>query len=501
MRSTKPALSRTTHSFGYALVCLLLGVVTSATACDREPGILVNIAAWPDGVERIRVRTTIGDARGTDIFLGREQTRFVVRVPAGSQGSVQIDGEGLDAVNCKLARGSLTEPVPENLSLFIERTLELSPLAPPVCGVFKDTINIPSGGSQPFSVAVGDFDGIGNQDLAIANANASSPSVNLFIGNGLGGFGNGIKLSNFSTPQSVTVGDFNGDMKLDLAVANYAGSRVSVLLGKDSGDFGTLSDLPVGPFPQSVAVGDFNGDMKLDLVSSNGGDPTLTGDPVRQISTVSVMLGDGMGRFSPATYFSAGATGAQCIAVGDFNGDMRQDLAVANAQSNNVSVLLGKGDGTFNPATKFSVGIAPYGLAVGDFNRDSYLDLATANYALDSNPALSSVSVLLGNGLGQFTTTLSLVVGQRSRALAVADFDGDQNPDLAVTNTGNGMVGAANVSLLFGNGRGDFSTPVNFKTGSSSLAIAVGDFNGDRRPDLAVTNHNSNNVSILLNQF
>lgn len=493
MRTTKPAMSRTTHPFGYVLICHVLALVTSTSACDREPGILVNIATWPNGVERIRVRTTIGDTHGTDIFLGREQTRFVVRVPAGSQGSVQIDGDGLDAVNCKLARGSLTEPVPENPSLFIERTLELSPLAPPVCGVFKDADNfsVPLGFSEPFSVAVGDFNGSGDQDLAVANANpdTAKQGVTLMVGNGLGGFGYGRNLTNFSTPQSVTVGDFNGDRKPDLAVANVTSNKVSVLLGKGMGDFEMPSDFAVGPYPQSVAVGDFDGDMKQDLVSSNGGN-----------GTVSVMLGNGLGAFGPAMSFSVGATGAHFVVVGDFNGDMKQDLAVANAQSSNVSILLGTGDGAFNPASMFPVGIAPYWLAVGDFNRDSFLDLATANYGL-AVPAQSSVSVLLGNGRGQFSPALNLVVGQRSRALAVADFDGDQNPDLAVANTGNGMTGAGDVSLLLGNGRGEFGTPVKFKTATSSWAIAVGDFNGDRRPDLAVANHGSNSVSILVNQF
>lgn len=491
MRTTHPTLSRTTHSSLFVLVCLLLGAMASTSACGREPGIIVNIAAWPDGVERIRFRTTVGETRGMDIFIAREQTRFAVRVPVGSQGKVQIDAEGLDAVNCKLARGSLIESVPENLSLFVELTLELSLLPAPICGIFADAINIPTGASQPYSVAVGDFDRDGKQDLAIANANVNNQGITVLLGNGLGGFGNRPKLPNFTKPQSVAVGDFNSDMKQDLAVANFGGNTVSVLLGNDLGNFDPANNLPVGPSPQWVEVGDFNGDMKQDLVSSNGGD-----------GTVSVMLGTGLGTFSPARSFPVGAMGAHSVAVADFNGDMKQDLAVVNAQGNNVSILLGKGDGAFETAATFYVGIAPYWLAVADFNRDSYPDLAIANYGPNNDPSQSSVSVLLGNGLGKFITPiLNFVVGQRSRALAVGDFDGDQNPDLAVANTGNGMPGAGDVSLLLGNGRGGFGTPVRFTTDTSSWAIAAGDFNGDRMPDLAVANLDNNNVSILINRF
>lgn len=488
----KPEPARLVDTSLRTLACLLSLVLQMASACEREPGILVNIATWPAGVERIRVRPTIDGKLGKNIIVTKDQTRFVVRLPIDATGIVQLDAIGIDDNDCKTYSGNLNESVPKNLSLFAEQTLELSPLPAPVCAVFKDAINIPITTmipplSEPHSVAVGDFDNDGTQDLAIANAGttAANQGVAVLLGNGLGGFGNRDKLpNNFSKPQSVTVGDFNGDMKPDLAVANFENSKVSVLIGNDLGDFGNSSDLLVGPLPQSVAVGDFNGDMKQDLVSSNGGD-----------GTVSVMLGIGVGAFMPAMHFSVGATGAQFVAVGDFNRDSYLDLAVANAQGNNISVLLGNGNGAFGTATTFAVGNAPYWLAVGDFNRDSYPDLAVANYGIDA-ARKASVSVLLGNGLGKFAPALNLMVGGGSRSLAVGDFDGDLNPDLAVANTADN-----DVSLLLGNGLGGFSAPTLFKTGLSPRPMAVGDFNGDRLPDLAVANVGNSSVSILLNQF
>ena len=93
------------------------------------------------------------------------------------------------------------------------------------------------------------------------------------------------------------------------------------------------------------------------------------------------------------------------VAVGDFNGDGKQDLAVANANSGNVSILLGDGAGNFSAATNFGAGLIPYSVAVGDFNGDGKQDLAVANYGSDN------VSILLGDGAGNFSAPTNFAVG------------------------------------------------------------------------------------------
>src|SRR6516164_340033 len=124
-----------------------------------------------------------------------------------------------------------------------------------------------------------------------------------------------------------------------------------------------------GSGPQSVAVGDFNGDGKPDLAVVNS-----------YSNNVSVLLGNGDGTFQPAVSYGTGSgTGPAFVAVGDFNHDGKLDLAVANSNSSNVSVLLGNGDGTFQTAVNYDVGGAPTSIAVGDFNHDGKLDLAVAN--------------------------------------------------------------------------------------------------------------------------
>ena len=252
-------------------------------------------------------------------------------------------------------------------------------------------------GSAPLSVAVGDFNGDGKQDLALPNNIEEGGTVSILLGDGAGHFSAARSFGAGGYPLSVAVGDFNGDGKQDLAVANSASDDVSILLGDGTGSFSTATDFDAGsdliqsrwvismatasrtwpwrtisqimcrsrwamapaisaPRPTSalatlstaVAVGDFNGDGKQDLAVSNYG-----------TNNVSILLGDGAGRFSAAVNFGAGS-GPFSVAVGDFNGDGKQDLAVPNGVSDNVSILLGNGDGNFNAATNFAVGIIPF---------------------------------------------------------------------------------------------------------------------------------------------
>ena len=224
-------------------------------------------------------------------------------------------------------------------------------------------------------------------------------------------------------PNSVTVGDFNGDGKSDLAVANRNSNNVSVLLGTGTGSFGPATNFTVGIFPVSVTVGDFNGDGKSDLATANGSS-----------NNVSVLLGTGTGSFGTATNFTVGSFPFS-VTVGDFNGDGKSDLAVANRGGNNVSVLLGTGTGSFGTATNFTVGGSAYSVKVGDFNGDGKSDLATANRFGND------VSVLLGTGTGSFgtATNFSVVAGFGSNSVTVGDFNGDGKSDLAVANDVTGV--------------------------------------------------------------
>jgi hypothetical protein len=283
-----------------------------------------------------------------------------------------------------------------------------------------------------------------------------------------------------SGPVSITVGDFNGDGKPDLAAANYVGNTVSILLGDGAGSFGAATHLPVGGQPFSVAVGDFNRDGKLDLAV---GVVTNTA----QSDSVSIFLGDGTGSFGAATNFAVVLPVS--VAVGDFNGDGKLDLAVVNNLNNGtVSILIGNGDGTFGTATSFAVGEAPFSVATGDFNRDGKLDLAVANQNTNN------VSILLGNGTGFFSGPTNFAVGFYPRSVAIGDFNRDGKPDLAVANSN-----CCIVSILSGDGTGSFGSATNLVLGGQPFYVAVGDFNRDGKPDLAVLNGAGITVSVLFN--
>ncbi|HEX7368075.1 MAG TPA: VCBS repeat-containing protein [Candidatus Saccharimonadales bacterium] len=233
-------------------------------------------------------------------------------------------------------------------------------------------------------------------------------------------------------PFSVTTGDFNGDGKTDLAVANEGSNTVSILLGNGDGTFQPAVNYTVGTGPSSVATGDFNGDGKTDLAVANDGS-----------NTVSILLGNGSGGFTLASSPATG-TGPSSVTTGDFNGDGKTDLAVTNyngGSGNTVSILLGNGDGTFQPAVNYTVGTSPFSVTTGDFNGDGKTDLAVAN------DGSGTVSILLGNGDGTFQPKTDYITGSLPHIVTTGDFNGDGKTDLAVTNSYNG-AGGNSVSIL-----------------------------------------------------
>ncbi|PYJ85691.1 MAG: hypothetical protein DME22_08160 [Verrucomicrobia bacterium] len=236
-----------------------------------------------------------------------------------------------------------------------------------------------------------------------------------------------------------------------------------------------------------MGVGDFNGDGKPDLAVTS-----------YNSSNFSVLLGNGDGTFQTAVNYGAGFLQSS-VAIGDFNSDGKSDLAVADYGSAYVWVLLGKGDGTFQAATKYDAGSASASLSVSDFNGDGKVDLAVA--ILSGN-----VSILLGNGDGTFQAAMKYGTATAPSFVAVGDFNGDGKPDLAVANIGYANAPGTNISVLLGNGDGTFRAAVNYGTGIGPASVAVGDFNGDGKPDLAVANtgpyenftYTGGDVSVLL---
>ena len=284
-------------------------------------------------------------------------------------------------------------------------------------------------------------------------------------------------------PGSVAVGDFNGDGRPDMVVGIDATNNVSVQLGNGDGTFKSGMSFQAGPESGApyIAVGDFNGDGKADLAALN-----------YNSNTVSVLLGNGDGTFQTAMTFGVGAYPSS-VTVGDLNGDHKLDLIVPNSGSDNVSVLLGNGDGTFQAAIDSNTGFSPVSATVADFNGDGKADLAVSDFHTSTGNVGNTVSVLLGNGDGTFQAASSLVVGSGPWDVVSGDFNGDGKADLAVMNNRDDTV-----SVLLGNGDGTFQAAQNDAVGDGPESLAIGDFNEDRKPDLAVVNTGSINVSVLL---
>jgi VCBS repeat-containing protein len=335
-------------------------------------------------------------------------------------------------------------------------------------------------GLFPASVAVGDFNQDGDPDLAVANEFSDNVSVLLGTPSGFSG------PTNFATggfSDSVAVGDFNGDNDPDLAVANGGDGNVSVLLGTPGGGFSAATNFAAGGFPASVAVGDFDGDADADLAVAD------------QIpGRVLVLTGSGSGSFSAPTTVASGLSAPASVAVGNFDGNQDPDLAVADQLSGKVLVLLGGQGASFTTTTVASNLSDLISVAVGDFNGDADPDLAVAEQSS------GQIQVLLGGNAGTFTGPTAFPPDSQAEgglaSVAVGDFNKDGDPDLAVANVN---FESNRVSVLLGGAGGSFGGPTNFAAGDGPTSVAVADFNGDGKPDLAAANVRGGNVSVLLN--
>lgn len=359
-------------------------------------------------------------------------------------------------------------------------------------------------GANPRSVTAADFNGDGKLDLAVVNLNSNSVSVLLNTtapGAATPSFAVKEDFAAGAGPVSVTVGDLNGDGKLDLAVANFNSNNVSVLLnttvpGAATPSFASKQDFATGEGPIYITVGDLNGEGKLDLAVVD----LLS-------NTVSVLLnttesGAATPSFAAKQDFAT-EDGPLSVAVGDLNSDGKLDLAVANFNSSTVSVLLnttgpGSAISSFSGIEEFATGDGPAFVSMGDLNGDGRLDLAVVNFVLDS------VSVLLnttapGAAAASFSANQEFATGTGPIHVTMRDLNEDGKLDLVVAN-----FNSNNVSVLLNTSAPGAATPgfaakQNFGTGEAPLFVAAVDLNGDGKLDLAVANLNVSTVSVLLN--
>ncbi|MCA6402768.1 MAG: VCBS repeat-containing protein, partial [Cytophagales bacterium] len=347
-------------------------------------------------------------------------------------------------------------------------------------------------GSGPNSVSIGDLDGDGKADLAVANYNSNTVSVIRNTGSaGTISYAAKVDFTTGFAPYSVSIGDLDGDGKADLAVANGSGSSVSVF--RNTGSAGTISyaakvDFTTGLFPYSVSIGDLDGDGKADLAIAN-----------QSSNTVSVFRNTGSAgtiSYAAKVDFATGSDPSSA-SIGDLDEDRTADLAVANARSNTVSVFRNTGSaGTISYATKvdFATGISPLSVSIGDLDGDGKADLAVAN------KGSNTVSVFRNTGSAgtiSYAAKVDFAADEGSYSVSIGDLDGDGKADLAVANYNSNTVS------VFRNtgsaGTISYAAKVDFATGTNPASVSIGDLDGDGKADLAVANQISNTVSVFRN--
>lgn len=375
-------------------------------------------------------------------------------------------------------------------------------------------------GYGPQLTAAADFNRDGKPDLFVTKADGT---YGVLLGTGNGGFNLGTNgpLVGLANPEGVVAGDFNHDGKADVAVAGFGDANtpgaVAVFLGRGDGTFAYGSSLqnyidydnqnnPRNIAPTYLATADLNRDGNLDLVVADYNN-----------NKVVIYTGDGGGGFAVSDYnydhpgAPDGVLHPDQIVVADFNRDGLLDVAVTNKgddfNTGSVTVFAGQGNGTIYAAYVARLSVyGSVGLAAGDLDGDGRVDLAVANYGTNAQGA-QTVTVLRNLGAGggfDFATPVNVTVGDHVINVAIGDFNGDGRLDLAVSSAGNTEDYNAppdnRVIVLYNQGGGTFglNSALTLTAGLNPVGLTAVDLNGDGRLDLVSVNQNSNDVSVFL---
>jgi hypothetical protein len=314
--------------------------------------------------------------------------------------------------------------------------------------------------------------------------------VTILLSDGRGSFtpapGSPLKLA----AHLIAIGDVNDDRNLDLVLTYHDSFGVNVLLGAGDGKFVTAPGSPFAAHQgarahnHGLTLKDLNSDGYLDITTSNQND-----------NSVSVLLGNGRGNFTPAagSPFAVGRA-PYPHAIGDVNKDGNPDIVTPNVGSNDVTVLLGDGRGSFKAAgnSPYAVASRPYYVTIGDISGDNNPDLITTHDDIDL------LTTLLGDGRGGFVTAPDspFDVGRRAFKLAGADITGDARMELVI-----GTEASDSVVVLMGKGRGGYAPASGspYKAGANPR-IAIGDMNNDGKPDIVTANNGSGDITVLLHK-
>lgn len=354
-------------------------------------------------------------------------------------------------------------------------------------------------GNNPRTSVIGDMNGDGHADI-VAVTTGDSAGISILQGNGQGSFTSAVKFKTscpnsyvptLDDPYSLALGDLDGDGDLDVAVGCSEAAQVSILLNNSAGFVLSLQAADryavQGSYSQ-VVIADFNSDNKLDVAATN------YDEFGNNVNFTAILLGRGDGTLLASVNYDVSGSQPSSVTSLDFDGDGKLDIATANFNSNNVSIMRGNGKGQFTAAVNYAVGSKPVQLMSVDLNLDGKQDLVIAN------SGDNTITLLLNDGTGSFISknvVSSIESGSKARTITVADFNGDNNPDLAVAHTGSNHL-----SVLLGDGNGEFQMvdhPADNRIATPN-SIVSGHFNDDDKIDLAIANKGTKKVYILYGQ-
>ena len=378
-------------------------------------------------------------------------------------GNVDATASMLDAVNTAIDAAATTP--------------DATPDAAPLCaaGTYSQATYA---GVGAYGIAVGDFDHQGGPDLVTVPN--TSDSVMVLLNSGTGTFPTTATYHTGSgTTIGVAVSDFNQDGWDDFAVTDQVTNNIAVFLNAQDGTFLSPTLYAQTGTSNFVAAGDLNGDGYPDLAAPNSA------------AKLSVFFNNHDGTFGTEQTYAVGpGSEDEGVAIADFNNDGSLDVVVGNLDANAVGILLNQGEGVLGAQTNYPGG-RPMGVAVGDFNNDGWTDVVSEGWFGDST---ADVWLNDGTGSGELLTKNAFTVPGTPPEVAVGDLDGDGNLDFVVTNYSN-----SSISIFNGDGLGGFTqqSELTITGGTGPIGIAIADFNGDNVLDIAVSNADSGTTSVL----
>jgi len=352
---------------------------------------------------------------------------------------------------------------------------------------FTQPTGSPISTNKPFKLAIADFNEDGVPDLAVPNSAATS--VTIYLGNGDGTFTSSGTLNTSAAPNSVAVGDFDNSGHTGVAIACSNG-LINIYVNDGTANFtakASIADLNTGLSPSAlqVIVADFNGDGIPDVGAIGTAQNIVLGTQVTA-GYFNTFLGNGSGGFSAGATLNLGlVTNPWMASVGDFHGHGYADVVIPLRGPSTIALLTNDGAGNFtqtsiSPSPALN---APDAITVADFDNDNNLDIAVVN----SGSSTASVAVYLGNGAGGFSTGHAYAAGSGASDVLAADINGDGYPDLTVASFTTG-----NVTILLNDaahpGTNFTSSGISFPSVDKCAFLVMGDFSGDGRPDMALSN-------------